>query len=166
MAAEIYWIPEAHAGRLAVMPRPRAGDWLEDEIKTLRVAGVDAIVSLLTPVEAAELGLADEPRLCQNRHIEFISFPIADMQVPASPAATIKLVRRICTLLQQGKGVAIHCRAGIGRSGLLAACVLVSQGLEVADAFAAISMARGTAVPETEEQRAWVAGVARVLRQP
>ena len=137
MRAEIYWIPEARVGRLAVMPRPRAGDWL-----------------------------ADESILCQNKHIEFISFPIADRQVPASPSAAIELVHRISILLQQGKNVAIHCRAGIGRSGLLAACVLVSQGFDVADAFEGISNARGTAVPDTEEQRIWIADVAKYLRKP
>jgi protein-tyrosine phosphatase len=45
---------------------------------------------------------------------------------------------------------------GIGRSALLAACVLVGQGLTTEAAFERISKARGTKVPDTEEQIQWV----------
>ena len=49
MNTEIYWIKAAGPGKLAVMPRPRGGDWLEDEIRGLKRFGVDILVSLLTP---------------------------------------------------------------------------------------------------------------------
>jgi protein-tyrosine phosphatase len=163
MRADIYWIPATR--RLAVMPRPRAGDWLEDEIKSLRVAGVDVIVSLLTPGEVAELGLTDEPAACRANQIEYSSFPIPDRQVPTNPTAAVALAHDICRWLEAGKGVAIHCRAGIGRSALIAACVMVSQGFGVAEVFEVVSKARGAAVPDTEEQRNWVANVASELRR-
>jgi protein-tyrosine phosphatase len=163
MKAEIYWISGIRGGRLAVMPRPRGGDWLEDEIKSLRNQGVDTVVSLLTTNEMTELGLSNEPMLCQRDHIEYISYPIADRQVPDSTAPTIELVRRIRTQLKQGKSVAIHCRAGIGRSGLMAACVLVAEGVDVTDAFEIIGTARGTAVPDTQEQKDWAAYLAKNL---
>ena len=47
---------------------------------------------------------------------------------------------------------------GIGRSALVAACLLKSQGIGVDEAFAMISRARGFSVPDTEEQREWVKG--------
>ena len=50
----------------------------------------------------------------------------------------------------------IHCRAGIGRSSLIAACVLVRAGHDVNSAFDTIAKARGVEVPDTEAQRAWV----------
>lgn len=157
MKAEFYWIHKSRDGRLAVMPRPRGGDWLEDEIQSLRLAGVDALVSLLTTAEIAELGLTDESAICERQGILYIAFPIADRQVPASPETTIELVHTINALLNQGKGVTIHCRAGIGRSSVIAACVLVQQGMSTAEAFEAITHARGIQVPDTEEQRDWVA---------
>jgi len=49
MKAEIYWISGVERGRLAILPRPRCGDWLEDEIGSLRLAGIGCLVSLLTP---------------------------------------------------------------------------------------------------------------------
>jgi len=47
---------------------------------------------------------------------------------------------------------------GIGRSALIAACLLKSQGIGVDEAFAMIARARGFAVPDTEGQREWVKG--------
>jgi len=67
------------------------------------------------------------------------------------------LARRISATIDDGKAVVIHCRAGIGRSSLIAACVLALRGYDAASAFDAIAKARGLAVPDTEAQRAWVA---------
>src|SRR5438046_543366 len=66
MRAEIFWLDRtpAAAGRLAVLPRPRGGDWLEDEVRSLRAAGVDTLVCLLTKEEVTELDLADEAACC------------------------------------------------------------------------------------------------------
>jgi predicted protein tyrosine phosphatase len=41
-------------------------------------------------------------------------------------AATLDFVRKLECFLADGKNVAIHCRQGIGRSALIAACVLVA----------------------------------------
>ena len=44
------------------MPRPRGGDWLEDEIQAWRRSGVGVVVSLLTPDEIADYDAYDESR--------------------------------------------------------------------------------------------------------
>jgi protein-tyrosine phosphatase len=49
--------------------------------------------------------------------------------------------------------VVVHCRHGIGRSGMAAACVLVLNGLEPATAIARVSLARGIPIPEIRPQR-------------
>jgi protein-tyrosine phosphatase len=156
MRAEIFWIEGVQAGRLAVMPRPRGGDWLGDEIRSLRAAGVDVLVSLLVSEEVAELNLAEEAACCAVGGINFISFPIADRDVPASAPDTLALVRRLAADLTGGKGVAVHCRQGVGRSALIAACVLTSLGDRPDAAFERTARARGCPVPDTPEQRAWV----------
>jgi protein-tyrosine phosphatase len=61
--------------------------------------------------------------------------------------------------LRTGKAVAVHCRAGIGRSALIAACVLVRSGYDVDGAFDTIAKARGMAVPDTQAQHDWVAAL-------
>jgi protein-tyrosine phosphatase len=54
------------------------------------------------------------------------------------------------------KPTAIHCRAGIGRSSVIAATILRLGGMEGEAAFDAIERARGLAVPDTEAQRDWL----------
>ncbi|MEN2790788.1 protein-tyrosine phosphatase family protein [Sphingomonas oligophenolica] len=139
------------------MARPRAGDWLDDEIRAWRDAGVDLVVSLLEPQEVSDLELQRERTLCEHHDIDFLSFPIPDRGVPSSLAEARALAGEIAKRGAEGAGVAIHCRAGIGRSSLMAALVLATAGMDSADAFAAITHARGMSVPDTDAQRAWVA---------
>jgi protein-tyrosine phosphatase len=156
MRAELFWITGVRKGRLAVLPRPRGGDWLEDEIRSLRASGVDVLVSLLTREEATELDLTDEAACCAAVGIEFFSYPIADRSVPASDTDSLGIVRMLEACLTGEKAEAIHCRQGVGRSALVAACVLVLLGEDPNIALARIARARGCPVPDTAEQRAWV----------
>jgi protein-tyrosine phosphatase len=153
---EVFWIDGVEEGRLGIMARPRGGDWLDGEIRSLAKAGVNVLVSLLTADEAADLQLQDEERLCTGCGVRFISFPISDRRVPFSLREARHTIDLILGTLRAGKTVAIHCRMGIGRSALIAACLLKSQGIGVDGAFAMISRARGFAVPDTGEQKEWV----------
>lgn len=166
MKTDLYWIDGEWPGHLAILPRPRGGDWLEDEVRSWRQSGVDVVVSLLTPEEVADLQLAQEAELSQRNGVRFLSFPIADRGVPASRRATIELVRKLHKALAQGKNLAIHCRQGIGRSALLAACLLIMTGVDPDMAFQRLSAARGCTVPETAEQREWVRKFAQELLTP
>src|SRR5262245_9740655 len=125
MRTEIYWVDGPWRGRLAIMPRPRGGDWLEDEVRALRKADVDIVVSLLTLEEVAELDLTKEADLVQNEGMEFLALAIADRSIPSARRAAEDLVSKLAKLLSEGKSVAIHCRQGIGRAALIAACLLV-----------------------------------------
>jgi len=156
MQTQLYWIDDPWPGRLAIMPRPRGGDWLEDEISSWQRLGIDAIVSALTREENAELDLIQEKEQCEKAGIEFLSFSIVDRGVPLSAKDTWELVRRLEQRLAQGKKIAIHCRQGVGRAALLAACVLAAGGIDAASAWQRIAAARGCAVPDTSEQREWV----------
>jgi protein-tyrosine phosphatase len=164
MRAEIYWVEGAPGGRLAVLPRPRGGDWLEDEVLSLRHAGVDVLVSLLTEGEMAELGLVQEADCCARCGIQFVSFPITDRHTPTSVREVMSVVRRLATATAQGHAVAVHCRQGAGRSALLVACVLAALGERPDVAFERIARARGCPVPDTAEQREWVKTFAERLR--
>jgi protein-tyrosine phosphatase len=77
-----------------------------------------------------------------------------------------ELVHSIGAALRGGGSVAIHCRAGIGGSGLIAGCVLVAQGLPRAEAFPRVSRARGFDVPDTDAQIAWLEKFAREAKNP
>lgn len=155
MRSSICWIEHPKGHRLGIMARPRSGDWLGDEISAWKLDGVAAIVCLLEPEEIDELGLADEADLCRSEGIEFISFPIADRGVP-NPHEAKDVASALSELGQAGKAVAIHCRAGIGRSALMAGAVLTLSGVEPLQAMAAIERARGVKVPDTEAQLDWL----------
>ena len=156
MNPQLYWIQGPWPGRLAISARPRGGDWLEDEISGWRSAGIDAVVSLLTPQENQELQLGAESNLTQARGLLFISLPTEDRGVPPSWDDASLAVAKIEEMLRQGRNVAVHCRQGIGRSGMIAAAVLVKDGSVPDDSMKRISDARGLPVPETPEQREWV----------
>ena len=151
----LYWI-KAKGVRLAIVPRPRGQDWLPDNIGLLRKAGVDVLVSALTQAETDELGLCAEAECCRRRGMEFLSFPIEDRSVPTSSSLFGDLLNSLNRSLAQGRTVAVHCRAGIGRSSLIVASLLTQNGLSVEAALLAIQEARGCPVPDTAEQRQWV----------
>ena len=51
MLTGLFWVEGPWLGRMAISPRPRGGEWLDDEMKGWRRTGFDAIVSLLGPHE-------------------------------------------------------------------------------------------------------------------
>ena len=55
-----------------------------------------------------------------------------------------------------GKNLAIHCYAGIGRTGLIAASILIKMGMQVDEALIKLSQTRGLRVPETIQQITWL----------
>lgn len=139
------------------MPRPRGGDWLEDEIRSLKMSGVDVVVSLLEEEEIRELNITEEESICETNDITYLSFPIKDRNVPPSKRDARDFTWMLANLLQEGHSMVIHCRQGVGRSALIAACVLALRGVPVGNVFNLIEKARGCPVPDTQEQREWMA---------
>ena len=164
MRAQLYSIQGLLAGQVSIMARPRGGDWLLDEVKALRVAGVDILVSLLTPDEVMELDLIEEAECCGRHEIIYLSFPILDRSVPPFSTSTFTFLEQLKVHVSEGKHVALHCRQGIGRASLMAASVLVLTDFSPDQAFELLSSVRGYPVPETEEQRAWVMAFSRNQR--
>jgi protein-tyrosine phosphatase len=159
--SRLHWIERPK--RLAIMARPRADDWLEVDVTEWRASGVDVVVSLLEQEEVSELGLQRESELCQTKGIEFVSFPIPDRGVPDVRQA-LGLARSIADGIAGGRSIAIHCRAGIGRSSVIAACAMICSGIEAGEALTLIRQARGVIVPDTDEQRDWVMAFGRASR--
>ena len=160
MKSDVYWIKGSWPGKLAILARPRGADWLDDEVAAWKEAGLNVVVSLLTPAEEYELGLIDEAELAKRNGLSFISFPIADYSVPTSKKVTRQLAGELKEQLLRGSVVGIHCRQGIGRSSLVEACVLVTSGESPGTAFQQIQRARGRSVPDTDEQTRWVSSFA------
>lgn len=156
MKTDIFWIDGLPRGRLGISPRPRGGDWLDDEAQAWRASGVDSVVSLLTPSEKTEFNLEEEETACRRQGLQFRSLAIPDRGVPQSGALLKRLVSTMLDDLNSGKTVVIHCRQGIGRSSLIAASAMTAFGEDPDRAFRKIAEARGRPVPDTDEQRNWV----------
>ena len=113
-------------GKLAGTPRPGVVADIDYDLDALKRVGVTALISL-TSTSLDEDKLADYG-------IKSHWFPIPDMGAPS-----IVLAERICTtidrLLRQGEIVAVHCRAGHGRTGTVLVAYLIWQGRTAIDAL-------------------------------
>ncbi|QPH52274.1 protein-tyrosine phosphatase family protein [Pontivivens ytuae] len=154
MKPSIYLIDADLPGRLFIMPRPSA-EWLMEDMAHFRSLGIGTIVSMLEVDEMAELSLRDEPRCCCDAGMEFLHFPILDFGLP-DRAGFRDLIEAVVERLEAGQSVAVHCRAGIGRSGMLACCVLARFVGSADEAVETVCRCRGTSVPDTTEQRAFI----------
>jgi protein-tyrosine phosphatase len=147
-----YWVTQ----QLAIVPRPRGDDWLDDEMAALREAGIDVVVSMLEPREAAMLGLEDEGKAAEKAGIAFVHFPIPDRNVPLERPAFEGFLVGLEDYLKAGKRVGVHCRACIGRASVTTASLMIRSGFDPHEVWLKISVARGFVVPDTYEQREWV----------
>lgn len=153
---ELYRVITFDQAFLAIMAKPRAGDAIKEEFAEIANCGIKRMVSLLLPAESYQLGLATAAALCRHSGIEFVSFPICDRGVPESFSKTQGLIEDLYNGLLQGINTVIHCRAGIGRTGMISAMLLVRHGYTSKQAIQTISEARGITIPDTLEQVTWV----------
>lgn len=107
-------------GRVGGGPRPGIVASTDDDLAALHRVGVTLLVTLeeTATVPAAALTAAG---------LEGLHFPVVDMRAPALPP-TMALCRTLELRLQTGSRIALHCRAGHGRTGTLLACLLIWLG--------------------------------------
>ena len=87
------------------------------------------LTSLLTPEEKNEPGLATEAAAFEQAGIQYMNFPIADREVPASRRVFAAALYQVKHAADSGKSLGAHCRAGVGRSSLMIAALLCRQGM-------------------------------------
>jgi protein-tyrosine phosphatase len=156
MTPDIYKIELIGSGSLSIMAKPVSGEWIDDEFSGIAALGINRIVSLLESYEAHEVGLGEERQYSEKHGMEFISYPIKDRGLPSSIQGYLAFTKRLYHEAAGGLNTVVHCRAGIGRTGIIAAGVLLHCGFEPNDAFEHITKLRGVAVPDTQEQIQWV----------
>jgi protein-tyrosine phosphatase len=146
-------------GRLIFTPCPGSKDSsLASALDTLKAAGAEALITLMPASELEQNQAGELPALCAERDLEWFHLPVADEQVPLDDfaAAWAKARARIDTLLNEGRSIAIHCKGGSGRTGLIAARILIDRGLSRAEAVALVQALRPKAI-QHPAHAAWLA---------
>jgi hypothetical protein len=114
---------------------------LDADLATIADWRPDVIVTLVEDHEPAMLGVPDLfrrlPMIAQWRH-----HPIGDMGVPTDTARWTDLLDDLLARLDTGARVLIHCRAGRGRTGMLAATLLVRSGMSADRAITTVRAVR------------------------
>jgi ADP-ribosyl-[dinitrogen reductase] hydrolase len=119
--------------------------------------GAAAVVTLLQASECSRPSIDELRSHAQRRGIEWHHLPVRDQAVPTNlfEAAWPAVSARLHALLGQGRNVLIHCMGGLGRSGMIAARLLVELGEEPRAAIKRVRSVRSGAI-ETAAQEAYV----------
>lgn len=138
------WIDKPH---LAGMARP---DSLED-LQALRGEGIDLLISLTE----------DPPRRdwVNEAGLFLLHVPVPDMH-PPTPEQVDECLSAIAKAHERKMGVCVHCGAGLGRTGVILACYLVTKAFSAKNAIARVRRLRPGSI-ETEEQAEAVSDFAR-----
>jgi protein-tyrosine phosphatase len=136
------------------------------DLDALRAVGCTLLVSLMEDHELTRFGMRELLTLAAPRGIELVRFPICDGSVPLPEEAPRfdALVARIDAALAAGSTTIVHCRGGLGRTGLVAAALLTRRGYDAPEAIRVVRAARPGTV-ENDEQARYVEAYARGLRR-
>lgn len=140
-------------------------EWYRDLVADMAVIkswGFDIWLNLMEDQDLKAVGF--EPDVfCQtikNEGFEYLRFPIVDGFIPNQTSDSIwqnQLSPYLFDNLKKGKKVFIHCRGGLGRTGLIAAKLMVDFGVSPQDAINITRKSRRGAI-ENSVQEQWVLG--------
>lgn len=137
---------------------------LRADIEAIRSAGFETVLTLVDDAELDAMGVAGLGVCLREAGIGWLRLPIPDFGVPAARAwagwPEIEAMLRVRLLA--GERLLVHCAAGLGRTGMIAAVLLRALGLGADDAILRVRKARPGTI-ETDEQAAFVARVANGL---
>lgn len=117
---------------------------LMNDLLMIRKWGAVAIVTLLDSLEMGILGVNDLPNVADWLNLRWFNLPLQNRDLPDKQCEELWLTigPQLCELLREGKRIVIHCKEGVGRSGLIAARLLIELGATPKQAISAVQKAR------------------------
>ena len=167
MDDDIAWVsPRGFSGAVGMLPFPglvilRRGERSIDDDRQERVLdrlaenGVTLLVSLLDTGECEPGDIEHLQDAAGRRGIEVTLAPIADFCAPDRSSYWPELAGRVLPELDLGASVGFCCLAGAGRSGMMAARILIAAGSQPQAAIDAVRAARPDAI-ESNDQVAYL----------
>lgn len=145
--------------------RSLTGVWARDlktDIAEIKAWGADAVVCLMEEFELGILGVAHLPNSVKAAQMKWIHLAIRDVDIPDASFALgwIKAGAELHSTLSRGGRILIHCRGGLGRSGVIAAQLLIERGMDASSAIALVREHRPGAI-ETWAQENYVRAIGR-----
>ncbi len=135
-------------------PSERAWDRnLDLDLAAIKSWGATALVTLIEDYELEILSVADLPQKVQAIGLEWHQLPIMNRDAPCEEFEDKWIIsgRMLRQRLQQGERIVLHCVFGLGRSGMIAARLLVEMGEFPDSAIRRVRTARSGAI-ETQLQ--------------
>jgi protein-tyrosine phosphatase len=138
---------------------------LDTDLLELARLGTTVLASLTTDEENNELKIPTLPQQARKFGLDCWRFPFHDAGIPESIEELHGFVKRLQSAFFEGESIVIHCRGGLGRSGLVAACLLLLMGLSTTadDAIAHVRRARSPRAIETRAQERFILEYASFL---
>tara|TARA_R110002049_G_scaffold105182_1_gene251953 strand:- start:292 stop:789 length:498 start_codon:yes stop_codon:yes gene_type:complete len=120
-----------NGGRFIFTPCPGTKNTsVSEALETLNEAGAKTIITVLSSDEIEALSVSSLGKDTTDKNLKWYQLPIEDDCEPAEAFnKTWEFAKdKILTLLEHKETVAIHCRGGSGRTGLMAAILLLETG--------------------------------------
>ena len=112
----------------------------------------DILVTLLEKHELEDIQISELQILAEAQGVKSIWFPIKDRSIPISINKFIDLIKNIIEEVEKGQIIVIHCKAGLGRTGMVTACCLVALGYSPNDATKTVRKTRQYTIETTEQE--------------
>ena len=144
-------------GDLYISRCPGIGRDLATDIKTIQDLNIVIVLSLLEEHELSHLGVKSLLKELSVKNIQWMRFEIENFGVPkfSQYALLNQNINTVSNDIINGKNILIHCMAGLGRTGMIAALILIKLGIDINQSIKLIRNIRPGSI-ETEEQEKFV----------
>jgi protein-tyrosine phosphatase len=99
-------------------------------LNEIKATGAEAILTFMTQAELDRNNLSNLGELVKGKGMSWFHLPILDDEAPEMPFLTAWKTAgpAVHRLIEQGKSIAVHCKGGSGRTGIIAAQILLERG--------------------------------------